>query len=123
MLTLNALICSQYVIIPLQTAKFSLDGIKVILDSVETLNKKFRLKIQVLGSLLTLYDERTTLSKTMVEEMKSYVPIFQTYISRSIIVEEAHLMKQPLWQYAPKSKVALQYENLLKEILNELKKR
>lgn len=123
MLTLNALICSQYVIIPLQTAKFSLDGIKVILDSIETLNKKFRLKIQVLGSLLTLYDERTTLSKTMVEEMKSYVPIFQTYISRSIIVEEAHLMKQPLWQYAPKSKVALQYENLLKEILNELKKR
>ncbi len=123
MLTLNALICSQYVIIPLQTAKFSLDGIKIMLDSIETLNKKFRLKIQVLGSLLTMYDERTTLSKSITEEMSSYVPLFKTYISRSIIVEESHLMKQPIWEYAPKSKVALQYENLLKEILDAIKKR
>ncbi len=118
MLTLNALICSDYVIIPLQAAKFSLDGIKIILDTIETLNRKFRTKIKILGALMTMYDERATLSKTMIAEMKHYIPVFNQYISRSIIVEEAHLMKQPLLEYAPKSKVTLQYQNLMGEILN-----
>ncbi|MFN3604450.1 MAG: ParA family protein [Leptonema sp. (in: bacteria)] len=123
MLTLNALLSSQYVVIPLQAAKFSLDGIKIILDTIETLNKKFRTNIQILGSLMTMYDERTTLSKTMLEEMKSLIPVFKTYISRSILVEEAHLMKQPIWEYAPKSKISIQYETLLKEILDAIEKR
>lgn len=123
MLTLNALIASNYVLIPLQAAKFSLDGIKIMLDTIQTLNKKFRLNIKILGSLLTMYDERTTLSKTMMEEMKSLIPVFSNFISRSILIEEAHLMKQPLWKYAPKSKVAIQYESLLKEILDGIQKR
>lgn len=122
MLTLNALIASDYVLIPLQAAKFSLDGIRIMLDTIQTLNKKFRLNIKILGSLLTMYDERTTLSKTMMEEMKAIIPVFSNFISRSVLVEEAHLMKQPLWQYASKSKVAIQYENLLKEILDVIQK-
>lgn len=118
MLTLNALICSDYLIIPLQAAKFSLDGIKIILDTIETLNKKFRTNIKILGALMTMYDERTTLSKTMITEMKQYIPVFDQYISRSIVIEESHLMKQPLLEYAPKAKVTLQYQNVVGEILN-----
>lgn len=123
MLTLNALICSNYVIIPLQAAKFSLDGIRIILETIQTLNKKFKSNINILGALMTMYDERTTVSKAMIQEMKKYIPVFENYISRSIIIEEAHLMKEPLSIYDSKAKVTLQYQNVTEEILNGIKER
>jgi chromosome partitioning protein len=123
MLTLNALLCSDFVVIPLQAAKFSLDGIRTILETIETLNKKFRTKIKILGALMTMYDDRTTISKAMIEEMKKYLPVFDGYISRSVVVEESHLMKEPLSLYAPKSKVALQYQTITEIILNGIQKR
>ncbi|GIX43542.1 MAG: chromosome partitioning protein ParA [Leptospiraceae bacterium] len=123
MLTINGLLCSDYVMIPLQAAKFSLDGIRIILETIQTLNKKFRLDIKILGALMTMYDERTTISKAMIEEMKKYIPVFSNYISRSVVVEEAHLMKEPLSLYSPKSKVTLQYQKVLEEILNGIKER
>jgi chromosome partitioning protein len=123
MITLNALLCSDFVVIPLQAAKFSLDGIRVILETIETLNKKFRTKIKILGALMTMYDDRTTISKAMIEEMKKYLPVFDGYISRSVVVEESHLMKEPLSLYAPKSKVALQYQTITEIILNGIQKR
>lgn len=123
MLTLNTLLCSDFVVIPLQAAKFSLDGIRTILETIDTLNKKFRTKIKILGALMTMYDDRTTISKAMIEEMKKYLPVFDGYISRSVVVEESHLMKEPLSLYAPKSKVALQYQTITEIILNGIQKR
>ncbi len=123
MLTLNALICSDYIIIPLQAAKFSLDGIKIIIETIQTLNKKFRSHIVLLGALMNMYDDRTTISKVMIQEMKKYIPVFEQFISRSVLIEESYVMKQPLLEYSPKSKIALQYMNLVEEILNAIQKR
>ncbi|MCS7204317.1 MAG: ParA family protein [Leptospiraceae bacterium] len=123
MLTLNALITSDYVIIPLQAAKFSLEGIKTILQTIETLNTKFHCHIQVLGALMTMFNERTTIAKTMLEEMKKYLYLFKTTISHSVIVEESYIMKEPLYTYAPKSKVLSQYQTFTEEVLNEIQKR
>jgi len=72
---------------------------------------------------MTMYDDRTTISKAMIEEMKKYLPVFDGYISRSVVVEESHLMKEPLSLYAPKSKVALQYQTITEIILNGIQKR
>ncbi len=123
MITINALMSSDYVIIPLVSSKFSLDGIKIILDTIQTLNTKFKKDIKVLGALLNMFDEKTLISRTILEELKKYIYVFSNYISRSVVIEESHLMKQPLGTYSKNSKVSQQFQNLVKEILNGIEKK
>lgn len=123
MLTINALMVSDFVVIPLQAAKFSMDGIRTMLRTIETLNTKFKTGIQILGALMTMYNGRATISRTMFEEMKKYLKIFSTKISSSVIVEESFLMKEPLYVYAPGAKVTLEYKNFVMELVDEIQKR
>ncbi len=117
-ITINAMVSSHDIIVPLQTSKFSIDGIRFIANAVQSVKDRYNPYLKILGALLTFFDPRTTIAAAMVPEIRKHIPVFQTYISKSVVVEEAHLMKKTLFDYAPGSKVTKQYDQLIKEIQN-----
>lgn len=121
MLTINALVVATHAIIPLQVSKFSIDGITGLLDVIATVQKRYNAKLKVLGGLFSLYDERTTMAKMMDETMSGKIPVFKTKIPRSVAVEESHMLKSILFDYAPNNKVSKAYQKLTMEVIHGLK--
>ncbi|MCB1169313.1 MAG: ParA family protein [Leptospiraceae bacterium] len=122
LLTLNALVAAQYCILPILASRFSLDGIRTMLDTMETVRHRFHQDLKVLGALMTMFNDRTAISGAVLEPVEELVPVFETRISRSVQVEEAHLMRQTLFEYAPSGKITGQYEALIQEVLNGIEK-
>ena len=123
MITVNAMVTSDYLLIPLQASKFSLDGIQNMLDFVNTIQKRYNPNLKILGALMIMYDARATISQVIAEDIQKLMPVFGIQIPKSVVVEEAHLMKQDIYEYAPKSKITQEYNKLCEEIISELKKR
>lgn len=116
--TINSMVAANYLLIPLQISKFSIDGIQGILDAVNIVKKRYNPHLEILGGLLTMFNQRTTLSKVIKPEVEKHMPLFTTTIPKSVVVEEAHLLKKDLFDYAPASKVALAYEAVVEEVSN-----
>ena len=119
-ITVNALVAATHIIIPLQVSKFSVDGINGLLDVISTIQKRYNGKLKILGGLFTFYDERTTMAKMMNEMILKKISVFKTQIPRSVSVEEAHMVKRSLYDYAPKNKVTQAYSKLVTEVINGL---
>ena len=117
MLTINAVIASDHLIIPLQASKFSVDGLHNLLNTVNSIQERYNPKVSFLGALLTMFDPRNIISQVMIDEIKKYISVFKTSIPKSILIEEAHLLKKSIFEVAPKSKVAKSYQMLFEEIL------
>ena len=117
LLTVNAFVATTNLVIPLQTSRFSLDGIQGILDTCSTIHKRFNPNLRISGGVLTMFNPRTTISQAILEPIEEYIRLYQTRVSRSVAVEEAHLMKQTIFEYQPKSRVALEYQALTEEVL------
>ena len=118
LVTINALVAADYLIVPLQISKFSLDGITAIADAVATVQKRYNPYLKIAGAVLTMYDPRTTLAQAMAPEIEKFIPLFKTGIPRSVAIEEAHLLKKDIHEYAPKSRAAQAYAQLLDEVLH-----
>lgn len=115
-ITINAMVSADYLLIPLQISKFSIDGIQNIRDAVTTVNRRYNAHLKIAGGCLTLHDGRTTLSQAMIPEVEKILPVLKTTIPRSVAVEEAHLMRQDIFDYAPQNKVAVAYAELTTEL-------
>lgn len=122
MLTVNAFVAGTHLVIPMQTAKFSLDGIQGILNTFETIRKRFNSKIVVLGALLTMFNERTTISQAVLGSIEEFIPLFKARIHRAVAVEEAHLLGQTISEYQPRGKVARQYGQFAEEVRRGIEK-
>ncbi|MCB1166430.1 MAG: ParA family protein [Leptospiraceae bacterium] len=122
LLTLNALVAANYCILPILASRFSLDGIRTMLDTIETVRHRFHQDLQVLGALMTMYNDRTAISGAVLEPTQDLVRVFDTRISRSVQVEEAHLMRQTLFEYSPGGKITAEYEALIQEVLHGIEK-
>ncbi|MES0489650.1 MAG: ParA family protein [Leptospirales bacterium] len=121
-LTINALVAARGILIPLQASKFSVDGIQGLVNAINTVQKRYNANLEIIGGVFTMFNERTTISQMMTEEISQNMKLFNTNIPSSVAVEEAHLLKQSLYDYAPKNKVAIAYEQLTKEVYNVLQK-
>lgn len=115
-ITINAMVSADFLLIPLQISKFSIDGIQNIRDAVTTVNRRYNAHLKIAGGCLTLHDGRTTLSQAMIPEVEKILPMLKTTIPRSVAVEEAHLMRQDIHDYAPGNKVATAYAALADEL-------
>ncbi len=118
MLTINALVASHGIIVPIQISKFSIDGIQSILDAIGSVKKRYNKELHILGALVTFYNPRTTIAQAVLPTIKQYLPVFETKISQSVAVEEAHLLKKTLYLYKTTSKPATEYKQLVQELLN-----
>jgi chromosome partitioning protein len=120
-LTINALAAADSLIIPVQTEFFCMEGIPDLFQTLETVRTYFNPRLAVEGILLTMYDERTNLSKQVAEEIRKSLGgiTFKAVIPRSIRLAEAPSFGKPIVVYDIKSKGAEAYLNLAEEILQK----
>jgi chromosome partitioning protein len=120
LLTLNALIASDTVLVPIQCEFFALEGISELMDTIDRIHGSFKHPLQIEGILLTMYDDRTNLTRQVAHDLKDFFQdqVFKTVIPRSIRLAEAPSFGKPILAYDPRSKGAESYIQLAKEILN-----
>ncbi|TKJ35109.1 hypothetical protein CEE39_01485 [bacterium (candidate division B38) B3_B38] len=124
LLTVNALVASDSVLIPLQCEYYALEGISSLLDTYQRVKQAFNQELEIEGVLLTMYDERTNLSKQVADEIRRYFKekVFNTVIPRSVRLGEAPGFGKPIILYDLSSKGAQAYLNLAKEVIENEKK-
>lgn len=120
LMTLNALVASTDVIIPVQTHYYALEGLKQLLETINIVHERFNQNLKILGMLMTFVESRTTLSKQIQQQMRSYFGslVFDTVIHRTVRLAEAPGAGESVLTYAPKSRGAAEYLNLAEEILD-----
>ena len=125
LLTLNALVASDSVLVPIQCEFFALEGISQLIDTVEKIRETFSRPLQLEGILLTMYDDRTNLARQVADDLKEFFQneVFTTVIPRSIRLAEAPSYGKPILMYDPRSKGAESYIRLAKEILDNEQRR
>jgi chromosome partitioning protein len=126
LLTLNALVAADSVLIPIQCEFFALEGISQLMDTVDRVRESFSRPLEIEGILLTMYDERTNLARQVAEDLKDFFTdqVLTTVIPRSIRLAEAPSYGKPILMYDPRSRGAESYIKLAKEIMgNEQRRR
>jgi chromosome partitioning protein len=118
LLTLNALVASTYVIIPVQVHYYALEGLKQLLETIDIVRERFNPHLSILGVLLTFVEGRTTLSQQIQRQMREFFGelVFDTVIHRTIRLAEAPSAGQSILTYAPDSNGAAEYMALAQEI-------
>ncbi len=125
LLTINALVAANSVLIPMQAEYFALEGISELLDTVERIRQSFNRRLFVEGVVLTMYDDRTNLAQGVTSELKTFFGelLYQTSIPRNIRLAEAPSHGKPAILYDPRSRGAEAYLKLAEEVLVRLKNR
>lgn len=120
LLTINGLTAATHgVIIPVQCEYLALEGLSLLLDTIQQVRDVLNDRLKIAGVLLTMYDSRTNLAQQVVQEVREYFPdeVFQTIIPRNIRLSEAPSYGQTILSYAPTSAGALAYQALAQEFL------
>lgn len=122
LLTINALVASDYILIPVQAEYYALEGLSQLLETVSLVRKGLNPDLQILGVLLTMYNSRTTLSTQVKQEVNKHFKeyVFDTVIPRNVRVAEAPSFGQPIGEYDKWSKGARAYKQLVKEVLERV---
>jgi len=119
LLALNALLASTEVFIPLQTEFFALQGMSRLLEVVELIRSRLGHAVDITGIIPTLYDSRTNLSQEVVREIRRYFgpSVFRTIVHNNIKLAECPSHGTTIFEYAPSSKGAKDFQRLAREVL------
>lgn len=119
LLTVNALACSQGVIIPMECEFFSLRGLALLTDTVEKVSDRINFDLKVMGILVTMFDRRTKHAREVMSRVVDYFgdQVFDTVITRTVRFPETSVAGEPITSWAPTSQAAQQYRNLAKEVI------
>ncbi|MCX6798161.1 MAG: ParA family protein [Candidatus Falkowbacteria bacterium] len=119
LLTVNSLVASDEVLIPIQSEYFALEGLSQLLETIALVQNNLKPKLGIMGAVITMFDRRNKLSEAVMEELYKYFPnrIFRSVIPRSVRLAEAPSYGRSILHYDPKSKGGRAYENLAKEII------
>ena len=119
LLTLNALVACDSVLIPIQCEYLALEGVSELLDTLMRIRRTLNSSLAIEGILLTMYDERTTLSKQVAADLRSFFgsQVFTTVIPRNVRLAEAPSHGKPILFYDIHSKGAASYIQLAKEVI------
>ena len=119
LLTLNALVAADSVLIPIQCEFFALEGISQLMDTIDRIKDSFQHDIRTEGILLTMFDDRTNLTRQVATDLREFFQdeVFKTVIPRNVRLAEAPSHGKPVLLYDVKSKGAECYLQLAKEII------
>ena len=125
LLTLNALIAADSVLVPIQCEFFALEGISELMDTIQRIRDSFEHPLEIEGILLTMFDDRTNLTRQVANDLREFFrdQVFETVIPRSIRLAEAPSHGQTILAYDVRSRGAESYIRLAKEILENEQKR
>lgn len=120
LLTLNALVAADSVIVPVQCEYFALEGVSELLDTLIRIRRTHNPRLAVEGILLTMYDERTNLSRQVRDDLRDFFgkQVFETVIPRNVRLAEAPSYGKPIFLYDPHCKGAESYLELAKEVIS-----
>ena len=123
LITLNALVAANYILIPIQSSYLCLEGTDDLLETIEKVKRIANPNLKVLGVLITLFDKRTNLARDVFERIRKVfgAKLFKTYISKSVKLEESPAYKESIFTYAPNSIGAEQYQKVVEEIMHRAK--
>ncbi|OYT29907.1 MAG: chromosome partitioning protein [Thermofilum sp. ex4484_82] len=121
LLTVNALVAADSVLIPIQCEYYALEGIGHLLRLLDLLRKRLRKSLPIEGVLLTMYDSRTKLSSEVVEQVRDFFKdkVFNTVIPRNVRLAESPSFGKPILLYDPNSRGAEAYDKLAEEFLEK----
>lgn len=124
-LTLNALVASNSVLVPIQCEYLALEGVSDLLDTLMRIRRTLNPNLAIEGIVLTMYDERTTLSRQVTSDLRSFfgAQVFETIIPRNVRLAEAPSHGKPILYYDIHSKGAEAYVKLAKEVIANGQKR
>ena len=121
LLTLNNFTAADSILIPLQCEYYALEGMSELLDTIMLIQNGLNPDLKIEGILMTMYDQRTNLSKQVLKEVKQYFneKVYDTIIPRNVRLGEAPSFGKPVILYDPESKGAEAYTNLAKELIRK----
>jgi len=122
MITVNALVASTHVLVPIQSSYFALEGTDDLLETIEKIKARPNPNLQLLGVVITMHDKRTTLAKDIHDQIGQVFGdrLFNTVITKSIRLEESPAYKESIFTFAPKSSGAMEYYSLSEELLSRV---
>lgn len=123
LLTINGLVASDEVIIPVQTEYYALEGLGQLLGTIDLVRQNLQPELKIMGAVLTMYDKRNRLSRQVVREVRDHFPghVFDSVIPRSVRLAEAPSFGKSILNFDAFSKGARAYKNLAREILEKEK--
>jgi chromosome partitioning protein len=119
MITVNALVASTHILVPIQSSYFALEGTDDLLETIDKIKARPNPNLQLLGVVITMHDKRTTLSKDIQDQIGQVFGdrVFNTVITKSIRLEESPAYKESIFTFAPRSSGAMEYYSLSEELL------
>jgi chromosome partitioning protein len=117
--SVNALVCADRVIVPVQAEYLALEGLVQFLDTLGMIRREMNPALEVSGLLITMHDERTRLAQEVERELREHFPemVFETVIPRSVRVAEAPSYGLPVTEHAPSSRASSAYRALTEELV------
>lgn len=124
LLTINGLVASKRVLIPVQSEFFALEGLKQLIFTLDLIKRNLEKDLKILGAVLTLFDKRSRLSHLVEKNLRRNFPgyVFQTVIPKNVALAEAPSLGKTILEYSPLSNGARAYFYLTQEIINLLEK-
>jgi len=118
-LTLNGLMASDHILIPVQAEYYALEGLGQLLKTIEMVREGLKPELNVIGAVLTMFDKRNKLSSEVMNELYKFFPdnIFRSVIPRTVRLAEAPSYGKSIFHYEPRGKAARAYERLSQELL------
>ncbi len=120
LLTINALVAADKLLIPIQSEFYALEGVTKLLETMKLVKNSLNPSLDIFGVLLTMYDGRTNLSRDVVEEVRAYFKdkVFNTLIPRAVKFAEAPSYGAPITEFDPDGRGAAAYIELAKEVIS-----
>jgi chromosome partitioning protein len=121
-LTVNALVASTHLLVPIQAAYFAIEGTDDLLETYGRIRSRPNPDLKVLGVVITLFDKRTNISRDTHEQIRATFgnALFKTRISKNVRLEESPAYKETIFSYAPKSSGAEEYKKLAQEVVQRV---
>jgi chromosome partitioning protein len=121
-LTVNALVASTHLIVPIQAAYFAIEGTDDLLETYERIRARPNPQLKMLGVVITLYDKRTNIARDTHGQIRAVFGevLFKTKIGKNVRLEESPAYKETIFTFAPKSPGALEYKKLAAEVVQRV---
>jgi chromosome partitioning protein len=122
MITVNAMVASSHILIPIQSSYFALEGTDDLLETIDKIKARPNPNLRILGVVITLHDKRTVIGKDVSDQIATVFgdKVFKTTISKSVRLEESPAHQESIFTFAPRSSGAAEYYSLSEEVLSRV---
>jgi chromosome partitioning protein len=122
LLTVNALVASTHLLIPIQSSYFALEGTDDLLETIEKVRARANPHLRILGVVITMHDKRTALARDIRTQIDKVFggKVFRTVITKSVRLEESPAYKESIFKFAPESSGATEYYRLCEEVIDRV---